>query len=167
MNAKELGAGTIGSRLRRMVFADASNRGHDVGLLVLRVASGFLIAARHGLPKLMRAEELIQSFGDPIGLGSGPTAILAIFAEFVCAVLVMVGAATRLATVPLIAAMSVAASIVHGSDPFARKELALVYLIAFVAILILGGGSHSVDGLVRRHFSARSRGTSASDNPVG
>ncbi len=41
--------------------------------------------------------------------------------------------------------MAVAAFVVHGADPFERKEMALLYLIGFTAIALLGAGKYSVD----------------------
>ena len=37
---------------------------------------------------------------------------------------------------------------VKGADPFGRKELALIYLVAFLMILLLGGGKYSVDKMI-------------------
>ena len=61
----------------------------------------------------------------------------------------MIGLKTRLASVPLIVTMIVAAFIVHAGDPFAKKELALVYLVGFLAIFFTGPGEYSVDARLR------------------
>ena len=39
----------------------------------------------------------------------------------------------------------VAAFVAHGSDPFAKKELALLYLIGFSTLFLAGPGSYCVD----------------------
>jgi putative oxidoreductase len=39
----------------------------------------------------------------------------------------------------------VAAFVAHGSDPLADKEHALLYSLAFLAVLLLGPGCWSVD----------------------
>ena len=41
--------------------------------------------------------------------------------------------------------MLVAAFIVHGADPFAKKEKALLYAICFLVIAITGAGKYSID----------------------
>ncbi len=121
----------------------------NLGLLLLRLsAGGFMLT--HGYPKLQRLVAGEMRFGDPLGLGPEVSLVLAVFAEFFCAVLVMLGLGTRWATIPLIVTMAVAAFIAHGADPFGRKELALLYLVSFVLLLLTGGGKFSLDYFVGR-----------------
>jgi putative oxidoreductase len=117
----------------------------EVGLLLLRITGAGLILT-HGVPKLSRlfAEGPIE-FGDPIGIGAGPSLFLAVFAEFLCAVLVLIGFKTRWASIPIIITMAVAAFIVHAADPFGTKEKALLFLGIFLTIFLLGPGKFSID----------------------
>lgn len=117
----------------------------EVGLLLLRITGAGLILT-HGVPKLSRlfAEGPIE-FGDPIGIGAGPSLFLAVFAEFLCAVLVLIGFKTRWATIPLIITMAVAGFIVHAADPFGSKEKAFLFLGIFLSIFLLGPGKYSID----------------------
>lgn len=105
----------------------------------------------HGWPKLNKllAGGEIQ-FGDPLGMGATPSLVLAVFAEFLCSVFIAFGFGTRLATLPLIITMSVAAFIVHGADPFGRKELALMYLLIYIFLFVVGSGKFSVDYYLTR-----------------
>ncbi len=124
----------------------------DLGLLVLRVGSGALMLT-HGIKKLSGWAEMSSRFPDPLGVGSAPSLAMAIFAEVFCAIAVMVGIKTRAVVVPLIITMLVAALLVHGHDPFRKKELALVYLVPFIALAFTGAGRLSLDGWL----DARSR----------
>lgn len=124
----------------------------NLGLLVLRVSFGCLMMLGHGLPKLMNFGQMSESFPDPIGLGKSISLSLAIFAEFGCGLLLILGLLTRLATIPLITTMAVAALLVHGSDPWQKQEMAVVYLAAFVSILVAGGGLFSLDAVLRSWF---------------
>ena len=117
----------------------------DLGLLFLRVGAGGLMLT-HGTPKLFNlfgSEEIV--FADPFGLGEGITLALAVFAEFICSILVILGLGTRLAVIPLILTMLTAALIIHAADPFQRKEMAIIYLLIFTVLLITGAGKHSLD----------------------
>ncbi len=75
---------------------------------------------------------------------------LAIFAEFFCSILLIFGAFTRLALIPLLINMLTALLIIHADDPFAKKELALMYLIPYLTLFFAGAGKYSVDGAINR-----------------
>lgn len=116
----------------------------DLGLLFLRISSSILMLT-HGLPKFQNLISGNFEFGDPIGIGAAPSLFLAVIGEFICPILVIIGFKTRWATVPTIITMLVAVLIVHGADPFNVKEKAVLFLIAFVSVLILGPGKYSLD----------------------
>lgn len=123
---------------------------HHFGLLILRVALAGLMLP-HGIRKLAswwsRGE---VRFSDPLGLGPEVSFFLAVFAEVFCSILLIIGYKTRLASIPLAFTMIVASFIAHFDDPWAKKELALVYLAGFAAIAFLGGGRYSLDAYLRR-----------------
>lgn len=120
----------------------------DLGLLLLRIAAGGAMLT-HGIPKLMKALSGDTQFGDPIGIGPELTLYLAIFAEVVCAALIIVGLFTRLALIPLIATMLVAFFLVHSADPFGIKEMAFIYLSIFVTLFLTGPGKYSIDWSIK------------------
>ena len=122
----------------------------DIGLLVLRLGAGGLLAVMHGLPKAMGFTEKATSFADPMGLGPTVSLVMAIFGELICGSLVAAGLFTRLAAIPPLITMTVAALVVHRMDPFSRKELAIIYGVCFLAILLTGPGRFSLDSVMRK-----------------
>ena len=122
----------------------------DLGLLLVRLLSGGMMLT-HGIPKIGRLiGEGPVKFADPFGLGPEISLMMAIFAEVVCAILIIIGLKTRLATIPLMITMLVAAFYAHWDDPFGDKELSLVYFTAYLGILILGSGKYAIDGFFNR-----------------
>ena len=123
----------------------------DIGLLWMRVSLGGLMLVNHGWGKMLKlfGEGPIK-FADPLGLGAAPSLVLAVGAEVVCAALLIAGLATRAAAAPLVVTMLVAAFIVHGDDPFQKKEFALVYAIPFLALAFTGAGRYSLDALIAK-----------------
>lgn len=116
----------------------------NFGLLLLRVAfSGMIIT--HGIPKLLKIANGDMEFGDPIGIGAPLSLILAILGEVLFPILIIIGFKTRLSAIPVMITMGVAAFIVHANDPLGTKELAILYLIAFTSIALLGPGKYSID----------------------
>jgi len=122
----------------------------DILVLILRVSiAAFMLT--HGwlkLGKLLAGGEI--QFGDPIGMGPALSLILAVFAEVVCSILIGIGLGTRLASIPLIITMFVAAFIAHGPDAFRQKEVALLYLLFYIAFFVTGGRKYSFDHLLTR-----------------
>ena len=137
--------------MRQYVFNPVSQgRMLDLGLLILRVGFSVSLVVLHGYGKVGRFLEGSAKFPDPLGIGSSLSLGLAGFAEFLCALAIILGFITRLATIPIIVTMGVAFFIVHGGDPFADRELAFLYLIGFVCLFFTGPGRISVDEALSR-----------------
>ena len=126
----------------------------NLGLLVLRVWLGLSMLLLHGWSKVEKYEGMSQGFPDPLGVGPAMSLNLVIFAEVLCAFLLVVGLAARLAAVPLVITMAVAFFAVHGGALVGEGngEMAFVYLAGFVALLIAGPGKFSFDHLILRAF---------------
>lgn len=132
-------------RLLRLSFLD---RCSDLGLLVLRVSLGFSMLILHGWGKFANFSEKAPAFLPVFGLPSTVSLALAVFAEVVCSVLLILGLFTRFAALNLAATMAVAFFIVHGGAFSGENsgELAFVYLTGYMALLFTGGGKYSADG---------------------
>lgn len=106
----------------------------------------------HGYGKFMRIVNGEWRFSDPLGIGVEASLSLAVFGEFVCPILIILGLGTRLAAIPTMITMLVAWHIAHGDDPFSSQEKSVAYLFVFTCILIMGPGKHSLD---QRLFKVR------------
>lgn len=116
-----------------------------LALLLLRVAAAAFLLT-HGIPKVGRlfsGEEI--RFMNFMGLGPAVSLALAAFAEFLCSILVILGAWTRLAVIPMIITMGTAAFVAHAADPFGTKEKPLLFLLIFFFLLLTGPGKYSLD----------------------
>lgn len=141
---------------------NSSQTSLSLGLLLLRLGFGGLMLT-HGIPKLMNYSTLATQFPDPLGLGSQISVLLAIGAEVGCSLLIILGLFTRLATLPLIVTMLVAIFIVHGADPFAKKEAAITYLIPYLTLLLTGPGQYAVDALLQRVWPGSRKSKDSAD----
>ncbi len=127
----------------------------SLGLTILRVSLGLMMLFGHGLDKLAGFSENAAQFPDPFGLGSQVSYALVVFAEFFCSLALIFGLFTRPAVISLIVTMLTAILIVHASDPWGKKELAVAYLVPLVTILICGPGRHSLDRILWWRITAR------------
>jgi putative oxidoreductase len=121
----------------------------DIGLLILRVVPSAMMMV-HGWGKLTAIIAGDMGFPDPLGAGPALSKILACGAEFFCAAAVALGLWTRCSAIPVAFTMFVAVFIIHGNDPFEDKEFALLYLVVFSALALLGGGKWTLDRFSRR-----------------
>ncbi|MDC1174288.1 DoxX family protein [Bacteriovoracaceae bacterium] len=122
----------------------------DLGLLILRLSLGLTMLFAHGLPKLMNYSAKMNTFPDPLGVGNSFSLALAVFSEFICAALISLGVFTRYTVIPLIITFFVIFFVVHGTDPFGKRELAFIYLCGYIALFFTDGGKLSLDRLFRK-----------------
>ena len=119
------------------------------GVFLLRVAVSLLMLS-HGVPKALEYETLVQSFPDPLNVGTEVSAMLIIFAEVGCSFLLLIGLLGRFASATLFIAMMVAAFAHHFADPWAMKELPLLYASVYACLTFTGPGSTSIDAWLKR-----------------
>ena len=118
---------------------------NNIALLLLRIVFAGSMLYGHGLSKFNKLIEGNLSFADPIGIGEAPTLILAVFSEFIAPLFIIVGFKTKIFSFFPAITMFVAAFVVHLSDPFARKEKAILFLIGFIMMMMMGPGKYSID----------------------
>ena len=128
----------------------------DWGLLILRLVVGVFMMT-HGWAKLSNFAELSQQFPPMLGLSSPVALSLIIFAEFFCSIALIFGLLTRLAVIPLIIGMSVAVLVAHVGDPFSAREMPLLYLGIYFAIIVAGPGKIALDSLLYKRFCANAK----------
>ncbi|MEP1032333.1 DoxX family protein [Ekhidna sp.] len=117
--------------------------------LILRVGFGGMMLT-HGWGKFNSLMSGDFSFADPVGIGETPTLILAVLAEFIFPILLILGYKTRISAVLPALTMIVAAFIVHADDPWNNKEFPLLYFLGFSAIYLLGSGEYSLDWKLKK-----------------
>jgi len=119
----------------------------DLASLVLRLLFGGIFMY-HGYPKFTGYSQMVEMFGDPIGIGNELSVILVIFAEFFCGLFILFGFLTRFSVIPVFTTMLVAFFVAHGKDEFTMKMLPFVYMFLCVVLFILGSGRYSIDELL-------------------
>ncbi|ADX68445.1 DoxX family protein [Weeksella virosa] len=122
----------------------------NYALLFLRVSVSLLMLT-HGVTKLLNFFDLAPlQFPDPLGIGPELSIILAILAEVVCSILLILGLWTRAVLIPLIVTMFIAIFMVHLHHDLATKELTIIYLIVYIVLMITGPGKFSLDYKIYR-----------------
>lgn len=129
----------------------------SISLLIMRLSFGLSMLFLHGWDKLMTYSQRSANFPDPLGVSPQVSLALAVFAEFFCAAFLALGLMTRLVALPLIVTMIVIVFIVHGADPIAKKELAVLYLAGYGALFFSGGGELSLSHALKDKLQSRNQ----------
>jgi putative oxidoreductase len=123
-----------------MDASQPDDRAQDWGLLFLRVSGALLLLWVHGLPKLLHFSAELQNIEDPFHFGAHLTLMLAVVAEVLCPLLIIVGLLVRLACLPILFVLWVAMVIVHPEWSLFEGQFGWLLLIIFTSILIAGPG---------------------------
>lgn len=135
--------------MKKLFSVSYSSWAFNLAMLVLRVGTGVLMM-NHGYDKLVHFAQYSEKFMNFLGLGSTVSLALVVFAEFFCSIFVILGLFTRLAAIPLI--IDVAVAVVKGHDMkiFSDGEHAAIFFLVYVALLLVGPGRVSVDGMINK-----------------
>ncbi len=137
--------------LKKILFAEGVGGKGGLALLLLRLVAGAAFIL-HGWPKFQHAFSWM-------GPDSVPPVLqfLAAFAEFAGGLALVAGLLTRVAAFGIWCVMSYALFVVHipKGDPFVSQggssyELAAVYWVIMMALMLRGPGLFSLDGVIGR-----------------
>jgi putative oxidoreductase len=119
----------------------------DYGALFLRLVVGSFLV--HGTQDNVFSYKQMQEFEHFLAARGVPVPLVAAFvsayAQFVCGILFILGAATRAAAVVMIINFIAALVIAHRGDTFGRMLAALMMLASAFFFLLHGAGKPSVD----------------------
>ena len=138
--------------LRSILFGGESGLSFaaNAGLTLVRIFAGVSLALAHGLGKLPPKEGLVNATAN---MGFPMPAFFAWAAglsEFIGGILLALGLLTRFAGFFVAFTMLTALLGVHWADPFAKKELAFLYLFIALTFMIKGANDWSIDGFLRK-----------------
>ncbi len=132
-----------------LLSTKSSKNAADWTSLLLRFVFGTIMIP-HGWAKIVNFDKISPEFVSFLGMSPSISLSLAIFAEFGCSILLIIGLFTRLATIPLIITAYVIMSTVNNFDVIGNNDINLAIMGAFIAILILGPGKHSFDNMLSK-----------------
>jgi len=121
-----------------------NNLQSNIGLALLRIVPSAILLS-HGIPKFQKLLNGNLEFADSLGIGAAPSLFLTMIGEFICPILIIIWFKTRWSAVYSAITMLIIGFVHHASDPFKVKEKALMFLVFFVVIMILGPGKYSLD----------------------
>jgi len=136
--------------MKRLLSVKYSAGAFNFAMLLLRISFGGIMLVNHGMSKLMKFSTLQNQFYSFLGMGPKFSLILALFAEIFCSLFIILGLFTRFAVIPLIITMLMAIYGVDAGKPLLESELGILYLTAFLTLLLCGPGNISVDKMMNK-----------------
>ena len=135
--------------MKKLFSTKYSAGAFNLAMFLLRVGLGVMMIP-NGYNKLVNFAKYKNDFINFLGLGGTVSLALVVFAELFCAGLLVLGLFTRLAAIPLIITMLVAAIEAHNADFFGEGQHAGLFALGFLVVFILGPGRISVDGMITK-----------------
>ncbi len=132
--------------MKKLLSTKYSAGTFNITMLILRLSVGILML-NHGY-KLIHFSDYQKDFMNFLGIGRTASLSLIVFAEFFCSLFLILGLFTRLAAIPLIIGMCVVIFKVWGGDLFGKAEVAALYLVGYIILLLVGPGRVSVDSMI-------------------
>lgn len=136
--------------MKKLLSIKYSAPAFNISFLLLRLVLGLTMCVNYGYGKLVHFADKKDSFINLFGIGSTATLALVVFAEFFCAIFIVLGLFTRFTVIPLIITMGYAFFIIGNSNFLNKGDASLLYLTGFLAILLCGPGKISVDGMINK-----------------
>ena len=135
-------------KIKQILFGTTPDA--NIGILILRVFLGAALMT-HGIPKMFGGlsgfTEGVAGMGIPF---PQVLAFLAAFAESFGALFLLLGLLTRPMAFMIVCTMGVAVFSAHGGQPFAKQEMAWLYLVPALMFMLKGSGKWSLDFLLSR-----------------
>ncbi len=117
----------------------------DIAILIYRVLLSVSMINTHGMKKLLHMEETIAHIPDPTGIGGEASYVIAIIANVIGPIFVILGLTTRLAILPILSVTLMGLFVVHVADPWPVKDVPLMYSLAYLFLFFIGPGKYSLD----------------------
>ena len=133
--------------MKKLISTAYTDLSFNLATFILRVSLGALMIP-HGYNKLVNFAKYKGDFMNFLGLGPTLSLGLTVFAEFFCSVFLIMGLFTRPVVAILIIAMLVAVFKAHNGDIFGDGEHGSLFLAGYLAILLVGPGKASLDGIL-------------------
>ena len=139
-------------RFKELLFGGSGtgSKWGDIALLIARINYGVLMAWLHGRDKIRPSQKMIDGVAAMKFPMPTVFAWLAALSECAGAAFIVIGLFTRLSATFLTIVMGVAVCMVHWNDSLKAKELALLYLGAWILLMVIGAGRFSVDAFLRK-----------------
>ncbi len=117
----------------------------DATMLLFRLLASVSLITIHGMKKVLNFSEEVANIPDPFGMGGYTSAVIAIIANIVAPIFIILGLGTRLAAAMVLSVTLTGFFVVHAADPLPIRDTPGIYSLVFLLIFFMGAGKYSID----------------------
>ena len=119
---------------------------NDIALLFIRVWFCTSLFVKHGIEKFTKFPQMVTHFPDPLHVGPTSGLSVALVADAICTILIILGLGTRLAAIIMVINLLIVFALLHQfSFMKDHAELVYTYLGLTIFIVLAGPGKYSLD----------------------
>lgn len=134
------------TKVLRLVFLDRPQfLPQDITILIFRILVSVSMINTHGMKKILDFDATVIHIPDPFGFGGEISAIIAVIANIIAPIFIILGLGTRLAALQILSVTLVGFFIVHANDTWAVRDVPFMYSLAFALLFFFGSGKYSLD----------------------
>lgn len=135
-------------KLDRGLKSDLGSHAANYIIFIFRVLVSIELIVVHGLKKLGIGTDTAEMVPNPFKLPYLLNEFLAITANVICPLFIIVGFGTRFASIPIVIVTLTGYFFVHSSGTLMERDIPFMYTMAFLLITFTGGGRYSVDNII-------------------
>ena len=133
--------------MKKLISTGYNDFSFNLATFILRIGLGVLMIP-HGYDKLVHFMQYKKDFYNLLGMGSTVSLAVVVFAELFCSVFLIMGLFTRVIAAILAIEMTIVVFSKHHGQVFGEGEHGMLYLTGYLAIVLLGPGRASLDGIL-------------------
>ena len=133
--------------MKKLISTGYNDFSFNLATFILRIGLGVLMIP-HGYDKLVHFMQYKKDFYNLLGMGSTVSLAVVVFAELFCSVFLIMGLFTRVIAAILAIEMTIVVFSEHHGQVFGEGEHGMLYLTGYLAIVLLGPGRASLDGIL-------------------
>lgn len=122
-------------------------------MLVFRILLSLELIIVHGLKKVGIGVAEAEKVPNPYHLPEIINQFFATGANIICPLLIIIGAFTRFAVIPILIVTVSGYFVVHRTDNLHVRDIPFMYALSFIVVLLLGPGKYSIDYLIGKWFT--------------
>ncbi|WP_282628113.1 DoxX family protein [Empedobacter sedimenti] len=136
--------------LHKLFNTEINPKIQNLTLLAFRVLLSAELIYAHGLKKLGVGVSEAEVVPNPLNLPEAFNSLFADAANLFFPVFVILGLATRIAILPILAVTLTGYFVLHFHDAPLVKDTPFMYSLSFLMLLFLGPGKYSLDYFIQR-----------------